>query len=392
MSVPDSVLVVGASAAGLGTAEGLRRKGYQGRLTLLDAAPGPPHDRPPLSKQILAGIWEPERAHLRTPQALDALDAQLLFGDEAVDLEVRTRTVRTRGGRTLRADAVVLSPGLRPRRLPGLPVLRGTHVLHTLDQALALRTELGSARHVVVIGNGVLGAEIAATCAGLGLDTTLVGSGPGPMAGRLGPRIAALLAQLHIRNGVRLINSTTVSGLTHAHDRVTGVRLPGGQTLPADVVVTAIGSEPHTQWLAAGGLRLDDGIVCDAQCRAAPGIYAAGDAARFHHQELGLHMRLENRTNATTQAATVAANILGDERPYTPLPYFWTDQFDVKIQVFGTPTADAALTVVESGDDGRFVARCDGPQGATAVIGWNMPKQTRLHSQVLAPPSRLTRS
>ncbi|WP_069815486.1 NAD(P)/FAD-dependent oxidoreductase [Streptomyces sp. TP-A0874] len=391
MNAVDSVLVAGASAAGLSTVEALRRKGYQGRITVLDAAAGPPYDRPPLSKQVLSGAWQPERAHLRTPAALDALDARFLFGDAATGLDVVERTIRTASGRLLSAQAVVLATGLRPRTLPGQEPLPGVHLLRTLDQARELRRELAAARRIVVVGNGVLGSEIAATCAGLGLDTTLVGIQAAPMAEQFGPRIAGLLACLHTRNGVRLVNGGVGGVLTHRQGRVSGVRLRSGQLLPADLVVVAIGCVPATDWLAASGLRLDDGVVCDSGCRAAPGIYAAGDVARFHHGGLGTHLRLENRTNATAQAGVVAANILGADLPYAPVPYFWTDQFGVRIQLFGTPAADAEVTIAEGGADGspddRFVARFEAAGRLTAVLGWNMPKQARLHSRSLAAPA-----
>lgn len=381
------VLVAGASAAGLGTVEALRRKGFRGRITLVDAASGSPYDRPPLSKQVLSGAWEPERAHLRTAEALDALDAHFLLGDAAVGLDVAERTVRTASGRALRAESVVLATGLRPRRLHGQDELDGVHVLRTLDEARHLRRELGAARRVVVVGNGVLGSEIAATCAGLGLDTTLVGLQDAPMTDQFGPRVAALLAGLHERNGVRLVSGVGIQALAQRDGRVTGVRLPSGQTLPADVVVVAIGCVPATDWLTGSGLRLDDGVVCDAACRAAPGVYAAGDVARFLHEGLGTHVRLENRTNAAAQAVAVAANILGDDHAYTPVPYFWTDQFATKIQFFGTPAAGAGVTVVEGVADGaadqRFVARFENAGRVAAVLGWNMPKQARLHSRAL---------
>ncbi|GHE04885.1 NAD(P)/FAD-dependent oxidoreductase [Streptomyces alanosinicus] len=383
MSAPAGVLVVGASAAGLSTVEALRRKGYDGRLTVLDAAAGAPYDRPPLSKQILSGTWDPERAHLRTQEQLDALGAEFLLGDAAVALDVPGRTVHTAHGRALSAEAVVLSTGLRPRRLPGAEDLTGLHVLRTLDEAVALRGALRNSRRVVVVGNGVLGSEIAATAAGLGLTTTLAGLQPAPMQDQFGPRVAGALADLHTRNGVRLVSGVGVGELTRDQGRATGVRLTSGEVLSADVVVAAIGCTPATDWLAGSGLDLTDGVTCDAYCRAAPGVYAAGDVARWYHQGLGTHLRLENRTNATAQAGVVAANILGQDLVYAPVPYFWTDQFDVKIQVYGAPAPDADVTIVEGEDGDRFVARYDRAGRTGAVLGWNMPKQARIHSRLL---------
>ncbi|MEV4112689.1 FAD/NAD(P)-binding oxidoreductase [Nonomuraea sp. NPDC049695] len=384
MSAPDDVLVVGASAAGLATVETLRRKGYEGGITVLGAEPHLPYDRPPLSKQVLSGAWEPERARLRPPATLSALNVDFLLGEPATGLDVASRTVRTASGRALSADAVVVATGLRPRTLPGQAGLAGVHVLRTLDDALALRMDLMSCTRLVVVGDGVLGAEIAATACGMGVPVTLAGPQSAPLACQLGGPAAELLAELHAERGVELRLGAAVSGLVERQGRVTGVRLEGGEVLLADVVVVAFGSAPATGWLAGSGLDLDNGLVCDSRCRAAEGVYAVGDVARWHHEMLGMAVRLENRTNATEQAIAVAGNILGDDRPYTPIPYFWTDQFDAKIHVHGWPSPDAEVSIVE-GDvaERRFVAvyRRDGQ--ATAVLGWNMPKQARQHRQSL---------
>jgi NADPH-dependent 2,4-dienoyl-CoA reductase/sulfur reductase-like enzyme len=382
VSVPGHVLVVGASAAGLSTAEALRRKGYAGRLTLLDAENYLPYDRPPLSKQVLAGAWDPDRAQLRTPEALVALDAEFVLADPAVGLDVASRTVHTSSGRELSADAVVVATGVSPRRLPGQEGLAGVHVLRTLDDAVALRADLLAASRLVVVGEGVLGAEIAATARTLGLDVTIAGPQPAPMAGQVGPLVGGLLADLHTSHGVHLRLGTGVAGLVRKDGRVTGVRLDRGAVLPADLVVVAIGATPVTGWLTGSGLHLADGLVCDSRCRAADGIYAVGDVARFHHEAHAALVRLENRTNATEQAGLVAANILGADRAYTPVPYFWTDQFDAKLQIHGVLPAGAEVSVVE-GDlaSRRFVARYERNGTVTGVLGWNMPKQTRLRRQ-----------
>jgi NADPH-dependent 2,4-dienoyl-CoA reductase/sulfur reductase-like enzyme len=310
------------------------------------------------------------------------LDAELILNDPAVGLDATARAVRTAAGRDLRADTIVIATGVRARTLPGDTDLAGVHVLRTVDDALALRADLLVASRLVVVGEGVLGAEIAATARGLGLDVTMVGPQPAPMFTQLGPAVADLLGDLHTEHGVHLRLGVGVSGLTGRRGRVAGVRLDTGEELPADVVVVAIGGIPATDWLAGSGLDLDDGVVCDSRCETAGGIYAVGDVARWHDERLDAMVRLENRTNATEQASAVAANILGADQPYTPIPYFWTDQFNAKIQVHGTLPADAEVTIVDGEPAARrFVAQYTVDGRTVGIVGWNMPKQTRQHRQ-----------
>ncbi|MDC3987033.1 NAD(P)/FAD-dependent oxidoreductase [Polyangium jinanense] len=382
MTTPSSVLVVGASAGGLAVAEALRREGYEGRLSLLGAERHLPYDRPPLSKKVLSGAWKPEQAQLRPESALTKLDVELVLGDAAIRLDVAAREVTTASGRSLRADVVVLATGLEARRLPGQEAWAGVHVLRTVDDTLALRADLLAGPRVVVAGDGVLGTEIAATARGMGLEVTMVGPQSAPLANQLGLQVGGYLAKFHEDQGVKLRLGIGVQELLGAEGRVHGVRLANGEVLPADVVVVAIGSRPAIGWLAGSGLQLADGIVCDSRCQAAAGIYAVGDVARWHHEGLGTGVRLENRTNAVEQAMAVAANILGKDRPYTPVPYFWTDQYDAKIQVHGFVGADAEVAIVE-GDPAlrQFVALYGSRGKVIGVLGWNMVKQTRQHRQ-----------
>ncbi|WP_204768377.1 NAD(P)/FAD-dependent oxidoreductase [Lentzea nigeriaca] len=365
--------MVGASAAGLATAEALRRKGYTGRLTILGAEPHLPYDRPPLSKQVLSGTWEPGKAQLRSPEALGALDAEFVLGDPAVHLDVAERAVHTASGRVLKAENVVLAAGLHPRTLPGQRTLR------TLDEALALRSDLLKRKRTIVVGDGVLGAEIAATARQMGVAVTLTGPQQAPMALQLGPVVAELLAELHTSQGVDLRLGAAVTGVDDH-----GVLLETGEVLPADLVVVAFGSVPATEWLQDSGLVLGNGVVCDSRCRAADGIWAVGDVARWHHETLGRLVRLENRTNATEQAVAVAGNILGADQPYTPVPYFWTDQFDAKIHVHGFVGPETSV-VEGSLAERRFVVRYHRGGEVVGVLGWNMPKQARQHRQQITP-------
>ncbi|MFI5525731.1 NAD(P)/FAD-dependent oxidoreductase [Streptomyces platensis] len=382
MTRPGKVVIVGGSSAGLATAEALRRQGYEGALTLLDAERHLPYDRPPLSKQVLTGAWDPSRTQLRSQEQLTSLDAEFIRAEPAVVCDAEERAVTTATGRVVRGDALVIATGLRPRTLPDQDELAGVHVLRTLDDAVTLRRDLAAGRRLVVVGEGVLGAEIAASARGMGMEVTLAGFGSVLMGTQIGAMTGGLLTRLHTERGVDLRLGVAVEALAASGGRVCGVRLASGEMLPADAVVVAIGARPATEWLEDSGLTVGDGVECDAHCRAAPGVYAVGDAASWHHEGLGRRLRLENRTNATEQAQTVAANLLGAERPYTPTPYFWTDQYDAKLQVHGLPTP-AAETHIAEGDpsQGRFVAVYQENGGVTGVLGWNMPKQARLLRQ-----------
>lgn len=384
----QDILVVGASAAGLSTAEALRRGGHRGRLTLIDAEPHPPYDRPPLSKQFLSGAWNDARIALRPPEALSELDADFVLGERATHLDVAQRRVQTSTGRVVSADSVVIATGVRPRRLAGQEAFTGTHVLRSVDDARRLRAGLRPGRRLVVVGNGVLGSEVAATARGLGLAVSLVGSAEQPMGGQLGDLGASELAAVHRAAGVNLVGGHHVRSLigeSGRGGRVTGVVLDSGEVLPADEVIVAIGSEPATDWLIDTGLELDGGVLCDSRCRAAEGVWAVGDVARWEHLGLGRTIRLENRTNATEQAIAVARDVLGDGEPYLPVPFFWTDQYGVKIQVYGTIPPGARTEVVDADPaDGRFVALAHDDDRLVGVLGWGMPKQTRLRRQELA--------
>ena len=371
--MPGNVVVVGASAAGLTAADALRRRGYDGRLTLIGDEPGLPYDRPPLSKQVLAGTWEPARAALRDEQALAGLDAELLLGRTATGLDTAARRVLLDGTETVAYDALIIATGVTPRRLPGSD-LAGIHILRTMQDALALRAGLLAGPKVVVVGAGFLGAEAAATARVMGLDVTLADPLPAPMIRQVGPGVGALVAEMHQGHGVTVRCGTGVSRFRQDSGRVTGVEMADGSVLDADLVVVAVGAVPATDWLADSGLPLGNGIECDDRCQAAPGIWAAGDVARWPHPRYGTRLRLEHRMNATEQAIAVAGNLLGDDKPFAPVPYFWTDQYDTRVQAYGIFPADADIELV-SGDPaaGRFTAAYGRGGTVTGILGWNAP-------------------
>ncbi|NUS77607.1 MAG: FAD-dependent oxidoreductase, partial [Streptomyces sp.] len=346
----NRIVVVGASAAGLAAAETLRREGYEGTLTLVGDEPLAPYDRPPLSKQILSGQWRPDRLPLRTPADLAALGLDLRLGIAATGLRLAERTVRLADGTALPYDGLVLATGVRPRRLPG----EGAHVLRTLDDALTLRDSLGRGRRLVVVGAGFLGAEAAATARRLGAEVTLLEPAPVPLAHAVGAEVGRMLARVHRDEGVDLRCGAAVTEVTED-----GVLLASGEVVEADEVLVAIGSVPNTAWLDGSGLAVGDGVVCDAYGEAARNVYAAGDVARWYNPLFAASMRIEHRTNAAEMGMAVARNLLAPEarRPFAPVPYFWSDQYDMKVQAYGFLRGHDEVAVVEGAlAERRFVA------------------------------------
>ncbi|MFF7069778.1 NAD(P)/FAD-dependent oxidoreductase [Streptomyces pseudovenezuelae] len=359
------IVVVGASAAGLATVETLRREGYDGMITLVGEEPELPYDRPPLSKQLLAAEWEADRLALRTSADVAALDLDLRLGVAATGLEPGTRTVRLADGSEVPYDGMVVATGVRPRRLPG----EGAHVLRTLGDALTLRERLSPGRRLVVVGAGFLGAEAAAVARRLGAEVTLLEPAAVPLAHAVGTEVGHLLARAHVDQGIDLRCGVTVTEVTEE-----GVRLAGGEVVEADEVLVAVGSLPNTEWLRGSGLALRDGVVCDEYCEAAPNVYAAGDVARWYNPLFGTSMRVEHRTNAAEQGMAAARNLLAApaaRRPFAPVPYFWSGQYDMKVQAYGFLRGHEEVAVVE-GDLARrrFVVayrRGDRVTGALAV-------------------------
>lgn len=379
------VVIVGASVAGLSAAEALRRRGYDGAITLIGGEPHPPYDRPPLSKQVLSGTWEPARVRLRDERALADLGATFLLGHTATGLDVAARKVSVDGGGAVDYDRLVIATGATPRRLPDAE-LAGIHVFRTVDDAVALRRELLAGPRVVVVGAGFLGCEVAAVARGLGLAVTMVDPLPTPMHRQFGATIGGLVGDLHRAHGVVVRCGVGVSRFVAEGGRVAAVELTDDTRLPADVVLVAVGAVPATSWLADSGVPLGNGVECDACCQAAPDIYAAGDVASWHNPHFGTRMRVEHRMNATEQAMAVAANLLGDNRPFAPVPFFWTDQYDTKLQAYGTFPPNAEPQVAQ-GDprEGRFITAFADNGVVTGVLGWNAPpKELRtLRQQVV---------
>ena len=365
------IVIVGGGLAGLRTAERLRRAGHDGAVTLVGAEPHAPYDRPPLSKTLLTQEPEPP-----APPYLRAADGvETLAGVHATALDPDGHTLALDDGTSLPYDRLVIATGARPRRLAAFDGRRGVHLLRTWPDCLALRTALREAKRVTVIGAGVLGCEVAASARMLGRDVTLVELLSSPLAAVLGDAIGAVVAALHRARGVELRCSTRVDRLDGADGRVERVVLADGEVLDTDLVVVAAGAVPNTEWLGEA-VDVADGVVCDRTgATSAEDVFAAGDVARMPHPWADGTVRLEHWTSAGDTAALVARNLLAapaDRAELTAVPYFWTDQYQAKLQVIGLPDPTDELTVTEGTlDDGRFVAHYtrDGLLTGAVTIG-----------------------
>lgn len=371
-----TVTVVGASLAGLSAARALREHGYDGRIQIVGAERHRPYDRPPLSKEFLAGAVAAADLALESA-ADDALDLHWRLGCCAVRLDPADRAVVLDTGERLTGDGVIVATGAKARQLPG-PRLAGAHTLRTLDDALELRAALRPGARLVVIGAGFIGAEVASTARRLGVEVTVVEAAPTPLAGPLGEEMGTVCAALHAEHGVRLV--TGAAGALPVGDRrVHAVRLADGTELPADVVVTGIGSVPCVDWLAGSGLKIDGGVLTDERCATAiPGVVATGDCAVAPSGYTGTLLRAEHWTHAQQQPAVAAATLLGrDQRPppLASVPYFWSDQYGVRLQFAGHRKAGDVVEVTEGDlDSRRFVAVYRRGGRPVAVLAMNQPK------------------
>lgn len=372
----DTIVVVGSSLAGVRAVQALRREGHAGRIVLVGAETHwPPFDRPPLSKQVLVGAWEPDKARLRLPEPFEA---ELVLGRRAVGLDLASSSLSLDDGATLSFDGLVIATGASPITLPGTEALAGVHVLRSIDDCLALCQDLAEARRVAVVGAGVIGCEVASSCRSLGLDVTLIEALEVPLTRVLGPEMGRVATAIHEAHGVDLRLDTRVAAI-EGDGAVERLQLSDGPVVEADVVVVGVGVRPSTSWLDGSGLTIDDGVVCDEACVAvgAEGrVVAAGDVARWVHPLYGRSMRVEHWTNASDQAAHAAKALLhGADAagPFSAVPYFWSDQHGTKFQLVGTSGPGDDVVVVEGSiEDQKFVAAFgrDGIVVGALCVNW----------------------
>ncbi|WP_017616137.1 NAD(P)/FAD-dependent oxidoreductase [Nocardiopsis salina] len=404
----EEIVVVGAGTAGLHTAETLRTQGYLGGLTIVGEEEHRPYSRPPLSKEVLTGAGltpsggEPgwlagHRAlQLRDETVVEAIGADFRLGRRAVGLDTGARQVRVQGPageERVPYDGLVIATGARARR-PDTD-LAGVHVLRTLDDAEAVRAEFDSGGSLVVVGAGFVGAEVAASARAVGMDVTLVEAEETPMTRVVHPAVGEVLTDLHRENGVDVRLGTSVTGY-EGSGRVERVQLSDGSEVPATLVVAGIGVHLNTEWLVGSGVDLleDGSVACDEySATSVPGVYAVGDLANWPHPRFGGRIRLEHWTNAGEQGEIAARNLLaraaGEEpTPFTPVPYFWSDQYKMKIQLLGQGApADQVTFVHGSPEDRKFVAFLGRDGMLTGVVGLRSTPRTMRYRALLEEPT-----
>lgn len=377
----SSIAVVGASLAGITAVEALRQRGFDGAITLIGDESEAPYDRPPLSKQALRADVADVVHSLRASDEIADLGVDLCLGTPARHLRQRVgplHVIELADGRVITVDRVIAATGARARTLPFAEPQAGVFVLRTHADAAAIKSAFDAARNVVVIGAGFLGLEVASSARARGLEVTVLEAGAAPLGRSLGTRLGNWATDLHRQRGVDIRCRMEVAGFV-GHDRLEAVALRSGELIPADVAVIAVGSIPNAEWLMDSGAIIDNGVVCDLYGRSSvDGVFAAGDVANYRSSPSSTSRRSEHWSSAIAQARLVAANLLADDGQLEPLkvvPYFWSDQYDAKLQVVGECHPDQDCEIVEgSVESGVFgvVFRTHGVVEAAAAV--NMPQ------------------
>jgi len=332
----NSVTIAGAGHAAGQVVATLRRKKFDGTIKLIGEEPWLPYQRPPLSKKFLAGELPAERLHFKPESFYDHPDIEVELDTRIETLDRDSKTLRTVGGRQIPYDRLVLATGARPRLLP-LPGadLGGIHYLRTIADVTGIRSQLQAGTRMVIVGAGYIGLEVAAVASQLGANVTVIETEDRVMSRVVSPRVSGFYQEQHAAHGVKLMLSTAILGFGGAA-RVASVDLADGRQVAADLVVIGIGVVPNSELASDAGITVDNGIVVDDRCQTSdPEVFAVGDCTNHPNQIFGCRIRLESVHNALEQAKTAASNICGDETCYAQVPWFWSDQYDLKLQIAG---------------------------------------------------------
>ena len=380
------VVIVGAGLAGLRTAEELRKANFEGTIVLVGSEPHLPYDRPPLSKDVMRG--ERDDTTLKPREFFDDKQIELWLGTAVESVDTAAKSITLTDGTQIGYDDLIVATGLRPRRIPGLPE-SGVHVLRSVEDSLSLRSDLEPGKRALVVGAGFIGCELAASFRARGVDVLLVEPQPTPLAGVLGEQVGRLIARMHRDEGVDLRCGTGLeSVVTDETGTVTGAILTDGTEVKVDIAVIGVGSVPVTEWLAGSGVELAEpgaggGVLADGVGRTnVAGVWAVGDVAAWRSG--ADNKRVEHWSNAGDQAKLLAKALTGADAGSAAVPYFWSDQYDIKIQALGKPGATDTVHVIE--DDGRkFLAYYSRDGVLTGVVGGGLPaKVMKTRAQVAA--------
>jgi 3-phenylpropionate/trans-cinnamate dioxygenase ferredoxin reductase component len=333
----EQIVIVGAGRAGAYAAATLRQEGFTGRVLLVGEEPVPPYDRPPLSKDVLVGKAAPIDGLIFKREFYDENTIDLLLGDPAIRLDVELRQIELRSGQSLKYDELLLATGSRPRKLSwDADSVSRLHYLRTAADAEAIAQLLKASRRVAIVGGGVIGFEVAASAKSLGCEVTVIEAAPQVMARMMPSEMAVYLVDYHKQRGVRVLTSARPSAVDGHGTTPSAVLLEDGRSVEADLVVVGIGITPEVELARSGGLKVENGIVTDAYCQTSEaGIYAAGDAARFFHPLFGRSLRLEAWRHAERHGQVAALNLLGRAVEYRDVPWMFSDQYDLHLQVAG---------------------------------------------------------
>lgn len=381
----DSVVIVGAGQGGFQTAASLRQDGFSGRIVLIGDEPGLPYQRPPLSKAYMSGKAEVAELEFR-PAAFYAEQKIEILHDTAVSIDRRQKQVGLKSGGTISYGHLVLSTGAvnRPLTVPGAD-FDGVFVLRTLSDADQLKQRLGSTRNVVVVGAGFIGLEFAAVARAAGIDVQIVEMAERPMGRAVTPAMSAFYVTAHEAWGAHFHFGRGLRRIAGQNRHVTGVELDDGRSLPADMVIVGIGVLPNVAIAEAAGLEIRNGIVVNsALLTSDPHISAIGDCAQFPCSYADTPIRLESVQNAADQARNVAAGLMGKPAPYTALPWFWSDQGDLKLQTVGLPTGYDATVILGNQESRSFSVLLFRAGRLIAVESVNRPADFMMARKILA--------
>ncbi|MGH3432715.1 MAG: NAD(P)/FAD-dependent oxidoreductase [Thermocrispum sp.] len=388
-----TTVIVGTGIAGAGAALRLRSSGYDGRLLLIGDEPHEPYRRPPLSKDLLSGKTPQERTRLRPPETWAKQGIELRTGTRVAALDVGARKLELADGEQLSYDQLLLATGGRPRKLPQAAGVPGVYTLRSMSDLPALQASLGPGSSVLVIGAGLIGAEVAATARGLGCAVMMLEAEPHPLSRLLPPRISEVYAGLHREHGVDLHTGVLVDTIERIDLGVLATDTTGRKWL-ADTVVVAVGMVPNTELAADAGLEVDNGlggIVVDEYFRtSAPAVFAAGDVANQPNLQLGGRHRVEHWTSAQEQGTAAAASMLGERTPYDKVPWCWSDQYGVNLQVAGWPAASDDITLRGEPGERDFTAIFHRGGRLVGAVGVNRAKEVRTLRRLIAEQPNAT--